>query len=88
MLVKIRGHPFPKHMGAHPRLTILEYQSKDGNKQADGRRTGKNWNYWYESSSHLPTIYLSQWQGRGAFGSVVKARNKIDSRVYAGTVIY
>lgn len=36
----------------------------------------------------LSTRYLNQWQGRGAFGSVVKARNKIDSRVYAGKVIY
>lgn len=89
MLVKIRGHLFPKHMGAHLRLTILEHQSKDGNKRADGRRTGKNWNCWYESSLDTLSIrYLSQWQGRGAFGSVVKARNKIDSRVYAGMVLY
>lgn len=34
------------------------------------------------SSSKLPTDIT--WQGRGAFGSVVKARNKIDSRIYAG----
>jgi len=69
---------------------MSEHKFKDGNRRADGRRTGKNWNYWYELSSldTLSTRYLSQWQGRGAFGSVVKARNKIDSRVYAGTAIY
>ena len=30
------------------------------------------------------TDYISCMQGKGAFGSVVKARNKIDSRIYAG----
>jgi hypothetical protein len=33
-------------------------------------------------------LYLFNWLGRGYFGSLVKALNKIDSRVYAGTVIY
>jgi hypothetical protein len=48
---QIRGHLFPKHMGARLRLTISGPQFKDGNRRADGKRTGKNWNYWSVSSS-------------------------------------
>ena len=36
---------------------------------------------------HGRTHVVTAYQGKGAFGSVVKARNKIDSRIYAGAII-
>lgn len=55
-------------------------------KQVDGKKIGKNWSCWYEIVlSSNKCIDPNNLQGRGAFGSVVKARNRIDSRIYAGS---
>lgn len=56
----------------------------------DGERTGKNWNYWSEKSIKPPSsdTYALSSQGRGGFGSVVKAKNKLDNRIYAGTFLH
>ena len=72
-------------MGPHQRkiITLLP-QGQD--KRVDGKKIGKNWSCWCETVlSSGEYIDPSNLQGKGAFGSVVKARNKIDSRIYAGS---
>ena len=59
--------------------------------RVDGKRTGKSLSCLYVplmSASLIVINALVDSQGRGAFGSVVKARNRIDNRIYAGSISY
>lgn len=84
IFVQISRRQNPMDTLALQRMTTSEFLSALL-RPVVGRRTGRSSNSWYSNpyESHVPSLTLV-FQGRGAFGSVVKARNKIDNRIYAG----
>ena len=70
-------------MGRRPILWIIRCRRARGG--LGGRKTGRSWNWWYVRYI-CPTVTSLQTKRTGqrrAFGSVVKAQNKTDNRVYA-----